>query len=237
DATLLLLPFSLNFTNQQQDQLQFEYRPVITSMSLEYLRRNNLIRQYLHRFDEQQWPEVVKLTVIFGIHSMKLNEREMQLLTIERLSHLVGMNCCKSFTQTLTAFVAQASTAVSIHETLPTLEQTLVDLQTKISTLKNELENNPVNHPQSVNHHQSNFDDTITSLEEDAPKLAKVLSKVKQLNNRIHEARSQYSRQTVRGLQDDTGSVRQVLTASESQLIRPTKSSKPNGKNAHLLDW
>lgn len=34
--------------------------------TLDALRRNTLLRQYLHRFDERDWPEVVKLTMIIG---------------------------------------------------------------------------------------------------------------------------------------------------------------------------
>eukprot|EP00474_Spongospora_subterranea_P010344 CRZ10802.1 hypothetical protein [Spongospora subterranea] len=177
-------------------------------MLMDYVRRNSVLREYLHRFDERQWQEVVKLTLILGVQSLKLNEYEMQMLTVEKLVQ----------------FCAQGTAFTSMNEALPGLQNTLAEVQNKISALNGELENRKLKNseveqkPVTACNDQTTSDVAIGSINKPKPRKASYYK----------EARSQYSRQTVHGLNDPSGSVKLALSdpITEKPAVKRPKSAK-----------
>ncbi|XXQ29588.1 ENT domain-containing protein [Plasmodiophora brassicae] len=179
--------------------------------TLDALRRNTLLRQYLHRFDERDWPEVVKLTMIIGVHSMKLNEYEKQTLTIDKLRE----------------YCSQGSVATAVREALPGLAQSLDDVRSQISALKGEVDPNPPAAPPAAVVTGPNPPAPATQVMRPATTRSRVAPGWRNNTSRLHhrEARSQYSRQTVHGLYDDSGTVAQVLAppATKPKAKAPAK--------------
>lgn len=98
-----------------------------------HLLRNKAIRGYLGQYNGKDWPEIVKLTLLYGI--LNLQKRYPgQILPIERLR----------------AVLRASQSAVTVESALPDLQGQLEFLQSQLAEVTDDIENNKVRHERAL---------------------------------------------------------------------------------------
>lgn len=82
---------------------------------LEYLLRNRTIRTFLSNYGENDWQEVCKLTLLYGIIGLHFTDGKA-IIPLEKLRDIVN----------------SGSSAVAVEKALPELNNQLEDLRSKL---------------------------------------------------------------------------------------------------------
>lgn len=88
------------------------------------LLNNKVIRNYLSSYSPGQWPEVIKLSLIYGILNLQ-KQYPQQVLAVDSLKDAVS----------------RSSQAAVLEERLPALRQTLLTLQGQLEDVTAEVSN------------------------------------------------------------------------------------------------
>ncbi|GAQ79530.1 hypothetical protein KFL_000320290 [Klebsormidium nitens] len=86
------------------------------------LLTNKTIRQYLLAYNAEQWPEVVKLTLLYGILSLQ-KQYGSQALAVQDLRDIIGQN----------------KVAAAVEQSIPGIEKQLADLRAEVLSFQQDL--------------------------------------------------------------------------------------------------
>lgn len=92
-----------------------------------HLLRNKALRGYLGQYNGKDWPEVVKLTLLYGV--LNLQKRYPgEILPIERLR----------------AVLMASQSAITVEHLLPNLQDQLQNLQVQLAEVTDDIESSKV---------------------------------------------------------------------------------------------